>query len=201
MPLPIRILSLICCFMYTGCKPSNRYSDGTKLLDYKYFTIRVPQSWKRVDVKGIDSFVGRIEIDSKTHFGFDMGMYCDTLGEGRLTSYYNIEEGNLYTPDSSVKQNLNDPTVWKSVGEATEANIEKLRRNQVTWATIDHYNAKIVTPKKTGVGITGIYIDSLWKSGDGVDAFGLSAENLNLYQQQQLLKAIKTLKFYQHPDH
>jgi hypothetical protein len=150
------------------------------------------------DVRGIDSFEGRINIDSSTSIGFDLGWYCDTLSEGNRTNYYNIESGNIYTRDSSVKQNLDDPTHWKYFGKADSNTVENLRRNRATWIAINHYKAKLITPKKAGLGTTGVYIDSLWKTGDNADGFVLSADNLTLKQQQQLIAAIKTLKFYQH---
>lgn len=191
--LPIVIILL------ANCK-SNQFTEDTKVLDYKYFTIRVPKSWKRIDVRGIDSYVGALQIDSKTQISFDMGWYCDTLGEGRRTTYYSIEGKNVYVPDSSVKQNLNSPNACKYWGPADSGTIEKLRHNQIGYTIIDHYRAKLVTPKRVGLGTTGIYIDSLWKAGDYPDGFVLSGDNLTLKQQQQVLVAIKTLKFYEHPD-
>jgi hypothetical protein len=44
-----------------------------------------------------------------------------------------------------------------------------------------------------------MYIDSLWNAGSNKDKFQINGENLTLKQQQQLIAAIKTLKFYQHP--
>lgn len=193
------LLWLTVLIVLASCTGNKQSNDGTKLLDYKYFTIRVPKSWKRVDVRGIDSFVGRIDIDSTTTISFNMGWYCDTLSEGRRTNYYNIESGDIYTPDRSFKQNPDDPTHWKYFGKADSNTVENLRRNRATWVAIDHYKAKLITPKMVGIGTTGIYIDSLWKTGDNADGFVLSADNLTAKQQQQLIAAIKTLKFYQHP--
>lgn len=193
---PLPILSLSLSLLFISCNDNSQsQKNGTKLLDYKSFTIRVPENWKRVDVRGIDSFVGRIDIDSVTSIGFDMGWYCDPLVEGRSTSYYIVDFGNVFLPDSSKKQNLNEPTFWKYYGKADSSTIEKVKRNVVTMATIDGYKAKIVTPKKPGLGTTGVYIDSLWKSGDKVDGFVLTGENLTSKQQQQLQAAIKSLKF------
>jgi hypothetical protein len=191
-------LSLLLLTSCTGCKPS--VTDGTRLLDYGYFTIRVPQEWKRVDIKGIDSFVGEINIDSSKAISFDMGWFCDTLGEGLRTKYYQVESGNIYTPDNKVKQDLNDPTYWRYFAKADSNTIERLKRNTITWTTIDHYRAKMVKPKRAGLGITGVYIDSLWQWGDHPADFVLSGRDLTSKQQQQLITAIRTLKFYQHPD-
>ena len=85
-------------------------------------------------------------------------------------------------------------------GPANTSTLEKVRLSKVQHLIVDHYIAKLVTPKKTGTGTTGIYIDSLWKAGDHPDGFVMSSTNLTFKQQQQLVEAIKTLKFYQHPD-
>nr|WP_294793060.1 hypothetical protein [uncultured Mucilaginibacter sp.] len=157
--------------------------------------MQVPESWTRVDVRGIDSFVGRIDIDSNAFIGFDLGWYCDSLGEGRHTTYYSVESGSVYVPDSAAKQNLSNPTVWKYFGKADSITIAKLRRNVAVIENVDGYHAKIVTPKRSGLGITGIYIDSLWKSGGNVDGFVMTAHNLTFEQQKKFISAIKSLKF------
>lgn len=197
---PFLFLCLALLLLISCTTKKRADNDGTKLLDYGYFTVRVPQDWKRVNAKGIDSYVGRIDIDSSSSIGFNMGWYCKTLSEGHRTKYYDIEGENVYTPDSSAKQNLNDPNVWKYYGRADSSTLEKLRRQKVSWTIISRYKAKLVVPKMTGVGTTGVYIDSLWRTGDHPDGFVMSGENLPLQQQQQLIKAIKTLKFYQHPE-
>jgi hypothetical protein len=68
-------------------------------------------------------------------------------------------------------------------------------KSKVSWSTINKYNAKIVTPKKFGIGISGIYIDSLWKEGYDKVKFNLFGENLTKTNQKIFFKAIKTLRF------
>ena len=143
-----------------SCTGKNQ-RDGKKLLDYGYFTILVPESWKQVNVKGIDSFVGEINIDSTTVINFDLGWYSNSLSEGRSTTYYSVESGNIYIPDITIKQNLKDPTHWKYFGKADSNKVEKLKREHTTWFNIGNYRAKLITPKRIGLGTTGVYIDSL----------------------------------------
>jgi hypothetical protein len=38
--------------------------DDTKTMDFGSFTIETPQTWKPVEEKGVDSYVGKISIDS-----------------------------------------------------------------------------------------------------------------------------------------
>lgn len=59
----------------------------------------------------------------------------------------------------------------------------------VTYETIDGYTAKIVVPKVTGNGITGIYFGNL-----GQNRFNLYGNNLTASQQQTALKIFQTIK-------
>lgn len=62
--------------------------------------------------------------------------------------------------------------------------------------TIDHKSAKIVRPKKSGAGITGVYIDSIgYDSPRRNIKFQLSGYNLKPTNEELVLTAIKTIKF------
>ncbi len=75
--------------------------------------------------------------------------------------------------------------------------VEKLLKNTNTFETIDNKKAKIVTPKKLGIGTTGIYFDRLWNAGSSVDRFQLNGHNLKPKNEKLLLKALRTIKFFQ----
>lgn len=60
----------------------------------------------------------------------------------------------------------------------------------VTYETIDGYRAKIVIPKVTGSGTTGVYFDDL---GDQT-TFNLFGSNLNAFQQETALKIFRTIQ-------
>jgi len=69
------------------------------------------------------------------------------------------------------------------------------RKQNVSWDTIDNRRAKIVFPRISGKGTTGIYIGSLW--GDSSKSrFNLHGADLKTQTEEDLLKAIKTLRFY-----
>ena len=72
---------------------------------------------------------------------------------------------------------------------------DKYRKNNVLWDTIDGRKAKIVYPRKSGIGTTGVYIDSLWVSGSQVDRFNLYGKNLKPGNEKKVLQALRTLKF------
>jgi hypothetical protein len=74
--------------------------------------------------------------------------------------------------------------------------VEKLLKNSTTFEIIDSKKAKIVTPKKTGLGTTGVYFDSLWSAGASADRFQLNGKNLKPENEKLLLKALRTIKFF-----
>ena len=67
----------------------------------------------------------------------------------------------------------------------------------VYYDTVGGYRAKVVTPKQPGVGITGIYIDSLWRSGSDIDKFNLYGRDFGEKTTKDFFTAIKTLKFHE----
>ena len=64
----------------------------------------------------------------------------------------------------------------------------------VTYETIDGYKAKVVVPKVTGNGITGVYFDKLGDEGPQRTRFNLYGENFTSSQQETALKIFRTLK-------
>jgi hypothetical protein len=133
----------------------NKLSTEHQTLDFRSFTIEAPASWTKINMRGIDSYIGKIALPLNDTLSFDLGWYS-----------YNLSQ-----------------------------NAEK---NTITWETIDGRNAKIVYPKQSGNGTTGIYIDSLWREGAvSVDKFNLYGVNLEPANEKVLLQALKTLKFYE----
>ena len=74
--------------------------------------------------------------------------------------------------------------------------MEKKLKNKRTFEIIDNKKATIIRPKKSGFGTTGIFIDSLWIAGSGVDRFQLNGHNLRTANEEALLKALRTIKFF-----
>lgn len=74
-------------------------------------------------------------------------------------------------------------------------NYNKYSKTKTTFDTINGYFTKLIIPKKHGIGMSGIYIDSLWiYKGDKVK-FNLYGNNLTKEIQKHFFKVVKTLKF------
>lgn len=162
----------------------------TKELDFGKFTIEVPKTWNKIDKKGIDSYVGEIFTDNNDTISFDLGWYSNDLTE---EASYKITDENVYVVD--LEKSTANESFYKYYGKADTVDLKKFLKNEYEYDTIDHKRAKIVKPRVTGNGTTGVFFDSLWVSGSGVDRLQVSGYNLKSLNQKQLLMAIRTIKF------
>ncbi|QMV67097.1 MULTISPECIES: hypothetical protein [Sphingobacterium] len=169
--------------LFVGCKDPSR----TKTMDFGLFTLEVPYKWQQVKQNGIDSYIGAIAVGNTDTLYFDLGLYSNSLTEPNIQVITRemIEENNLDSSDFVV------------VNDIMSMNIDAdlYRKQNVSWDTIDNRRAKIVFPRISGRGMTGVYIGSLWGDSSKV-RFNLHGSNLNAQTEQDLLKAIKTLRFH-----
>ena len=162
------------------------------MLDFGQFTITVPATWSPVKARGIDSYVGLIALDHEDTINFDLGWYSNSLEEDKK---FMTRDGDFYVLDSISSDGVRNFTLY---GKADTVDIERFMENKTTWTTVDGRKAKILSPKRTGQGMTGIYIDSVWMAGSARDRFQMNGRNLNTENERQLLNAFKTLRFKKH---
>ncbi|WP_312789544.1 hypothetical protein [Sphingobacterium sp.] len=169
--------------LVVGCKDPSR----TKTMDFGLFTIDVPYKWQQIKQNGIDSYVGAVAVDNTDTLYFDLGMYSNTLTEPNIEviTRQMIEENDLDSAGFVVVKDLMSMNI----------DADLYRKQNVSWDTIDNRRAKIVFPRISGKGSTGVYIGSLWGDSSKV-RFNLYGSNLKTQTEQDLLKAIKTLRFH-----
>ena len=74
--LSIAAISLVSCdedTVTTSELPSN------KQLDFTEFTIDVPATWTGINMQGIDSYIGGINMEAEQEATFDLGWYSNSL--------------------------------------------------------------------------------------------------------------------------
>lgn len=183
----MEIIPALLLLLFIGCADNNPKVDK-QTLDFSSFSIVTPSSWTIIKAQGVDSYVGRIAIDNTDTLNFDLGWYSNKL--------YEYEPTIL---DSSMIGSIDTSMVGTSeiifVKNRMRVDPDKYKKNNVWWDTIDGRKAKIVFPRKSGIGTTGIYIDSLWQSGSDVDRFNMYGDNLKPANEKIFLEALKTLKF------
>jgi hypothetical protein len=182
------LLLIFFTWILFACKQTSSHTD-LKVLDFGLFTIETPKSWTKVNMQGTDSYVGDIATDNKDTLSFDLGLYSNKLYETDPTILDSSFMKNIDTTD----QNFHSIIFVKN---SRLVDLDKYRNNNISWDTIDGREAKIVYPRRSGVGVTGIYIDSLWSSRFGLVHFNLYGENLTPENEQKVLKALRTLKFH-----
>ena len=179
----VQIIMLI--ILSIGCEDPYR----TKKMDFGLFTLETPYKWQQVKKNGIDSYVGAIAIDKSDTLYFDLGMYSNNLTEP------NIEIITRQMMEESATDSMKDIIV-KDIPLDFDLDADRFRKQNVSWDTIDNRRAKIVFPRISGNGLTGVYIDSLWQRGSSKTRFNLTGANLKVQNEKDLLNAIKTLRFY-----
>lgn len=174
-------------FLSMGCGGGRTAADR-RVLDFGTFIIETPLGWKKIKEQGRDSYVGKIAMDATDTLHFDLGWYSNMLSEPDVSLLNQSVTGSAQVLDTS-----------KTLAMEGDKVVVVSKKNNSYWDIIDGRKAKTVVPKQTGMGTTGIYIDSLWRSGNDFDRFCLYGENLKPENQQQFLQALKTLRFI-HPD-
>ena len=61
-----------------SCTSKEKQTDVYRL-DLGSFSLEAPKSWKYVEERGVDSYVGRIAIDEVDTLNFDLGWYSNKL--------------------------------------------------------------------------------------------------------------------------
>ena len=181
------LLAIIIIIGLISCDHSA--SKGASITrDFGAFTLETPGTWTAIKEKGIDSYVGRIAIDDKDTLSFDLGWYSNQLYEDDPEIWDSSMIGLIDTA-------MIDTSEVIFVKNRMRVDPDKYRKNNVLWDTIDGRQAKIVYPRRPGVGITGVYIDSLWVAGSDVDRFNLYGVDLMPGNEKKVLEVIRSLKF------
>lgn len=176
---------IILMILVSGCQ----YPYRTKKMDFGLFTLEAPYTWQQVKKNGIDSYVGAIAVDKSDTLYFDLGMYSNNLTEP------NIEIITRQMMEESATDSIKDIIV-RDMPLDVDLDADRFRKQNVSWDTIDHRCAKIVFPRISGNGLTGVYIDSLWLRGSSKIRFNLAGADLKVQNEKDLLNAVKTLRFY-----
>jgi hypothetical protein len=174
-------------FSFFSCQTA---TQGKKLLDFGLFTFEAPTTWTAVPHQGLETFYGEIAIAGSDTLIFDVGW----------SSYYPPELPRYKVRNSKVYA-LNDSTLtstsasYEYVGEVGSVDTTKFILEITSYTVVDNRNAKLVVPKKSGYGKTGVYIDSLWQAGSVWHKFEMSGRNLKPENERNFVQAVKTLKF------
>jgi hypothetical protein len=180
-------LTIILCLLFTliGCK-----TDKKKTIDFVVFKITVPKNWKKVDVKGTDSYVGGILLNCNDTVFFDYGnstaLINDAIIVEDVKKYSIMKEEGFYIKNFKFSKT---PKLDQNQGV--------FHKEYYFYDTISGFIPKIKIPKEIGNGLTAICFDSLNINRERLYIY---AKNLDTLEQFQLLKAFKTIQIFKSPD-
>lgn len=173
------VLILPLLFILFSCK-----TDRKKTISFDVFEITVPDNWKKIDVKGIDSYVGGIKLNDKDTVFFDYGsstaLIDDVIMIEDIKKYSIMKREGFYVENFKFSKTPN-----------LDQNQGIFHREYYIYDTINGFIPKIKIPKKIGNGLTAICFDSLNVKRERLYMY---AKNLDTLEQFQLVKAFKTIK-------
>ncbi|SFJ76523.1 hypothetical protein [Myroides guanonis] len=188
---------LIGCFVLaTSCKSIS--TSDLQTIDFKTFEITVPNTWRAIEIRGIDSYVGGIVTNENDTLVFDIGWYSYNITNDDFPLVFDKES---YEALTEKEKNLLKSTKHLLV-DSLSSNIDfkNYPKQKTEHYRIDCYDAKIVTPINKGFGITGIYIDSLKGSKKlyTKSKMALYGTHLSPNIESDFTNAMKTIKFKKH---
>lgn len=158
-------------------------SEFKKKIDFDVFEIEVPKTWEKLNIQGMDSYVGGIKTKNGDSVYFDYGK--DTYKMDNVLKVNNIKE--FKELDS----------IGFDVEELIFSKHPNIDQNQGTfhdeyyfYDTVDNYNVKFSIPKKPGMGITAVLFDNLPNN----NTLYIYARNINKVEQDKLIEAYNTIK-------
>ncbi|RZS93146.1 hypothetical protein [Aquimarina brevivitae] len=170
---------LLSFIILTGCNNSQQ----NKVIDFNSFEITVPRTWNKLDVKGIDSYVGGFSTNSGDSIFFDYGNHTF-----KMDLVLKVNDLKEYKKLDSIGFEVNDLIFSKYPN--IDQNQGTFHNEYYMYDSIDNYQAKISAPKIIGNGTTGIYFEGLPK-GKNLYVYG---NNLTDNEHRELLKSFKTIK-------
>jgi len=156
-------------------------------MDFGSFPLEAPKSWKKLAGESVDSYVGLVVIDSTDTLHFDYGWYSSTLAEAEPLILERALLKNMREPVDTNEFNI--------VESRLGIDVDDFRKNNVSWDTIDGRKAKIIFPRRSGRGMTGVYISNVWEASGDITRFNLYGENLKTANEKTVLEVLQTLKF------
>ncbi|UWY26792.1 hypothetical protein N4T20_13795 [Flavobacterium sp. TR2] len=185
------VISIFGSILIISCKPKSEF----KTIDFVEFEITVPRQWNELKFKGIDSYVGGIITPEKDSLIFDIGRYSSDITEEDFVIIYDKRRYNELNENEKKLLKKENYLIIDSISQ--EVDREKYRRQKFVVEKVDCFQAKFITPRKSGLGVTGIYIDSLRGNSKDFTKVRMCFYGYNLKQrtQQQFVNALRTIKF------
>ena len=185
--IKMKQFTILICFLLGFACQRPKPNEETVSMDFGSFPLEAPKSWKKLAGESVDSYVGLVVIDSTDTLHFDYGWYSSTLAEAEPLILERALLKNMREPVDTNEFNI--------VESRLGIDVDDFRKNNVSWDTIDGRKAKIIFPRRSGRGMTGVYISNVWEASGDITRFNLYGENLKTANEKTVLEVLQTLKF------
>jgi hypothetical protein len=181
----MKILTGLISILVIGCSDT-KPKEEKHILDLGYFTIETPKDWtSKIGYSTFAAEAGEIMINTQD----TLNLYISSIFENSLTETDSVIIYQNKIPP--FKPNYS-PSKGLIIDSVKPVDLDKYRKNNISWDTIDGLKAKIIFPRQTGIGTTGVYFE---KIPDNYNSLVLYGENLEPANEKLLLQALKTIKF------
>lgn len=162
------------------------HKDKRKIIDFDYFSIEVPEKWEKVELKGIDSYVGGISLNNDRdtlffEFGSSAPKMNEVIGVNSISNYNKLK-----------REGFDLDNIFFSKTPDIDQNQGVFHKEYYYYKAIDSHQAKVKIPKIIGDGLTAISFDSLNLKNDKLYIY---CKNLDTINQFNVIKSFNTIKF------
>lgn len=187
--------SVLLGIFFSSCSPKHEEKKVPFGQEYKtdYFRLLIPKHWTIKPAEGVDSYSLVYFIIDQDTIIQDISSYANNLtepepiikpksAENVIDSITRIENKIIFVPDNELMRGLD---------------IDKYRKQNVNYKMLSNgYELKITTPRKSGIGLTGFYCDSIGNDKTiGRIKVNMYGKNLSQQTEKELLEVIDNIEF------
>ncbi|WP_146052870.1 hypothetical protein [Aquimarina sp. I32.4] len=182
----MRIVIITSLFLLTiSCKQREQKKINNKVLNFTSFEITVPNTWKKINIDGIDSQAGGIVTTKNDTILFDLGKYVSKIDMA-------IPVNNIKEKDTLRKSGFSVDEMYFSKTPSLDKNQGTFHNEFYYYDTINSLPAKVQVPKFIGKGTLKIYFDSIDTYNN---RFSMFTRNIDTTNHYEVLKAFQTILF------
>lgn len=180
------IVTFVFAFCSSDKLPSGR---GLKEVSIGAIKLRVPGTYKYVEVGGVDSYVAYLINEHSDTFHVEYGK------RGIIYNLFNLSP-KAFPKESKVALEKHvrelSPDIARFSKYPDEDNeMDVFQPNFYLADTINGIEVRIVQPKKIGQGITGLYIPELKDK----NSFSIYADNLDSIHHQEAIRFFRSVNY------
>ncbi len=175
-------ICLVLLLLFSSCQTKNVSEQAINL---SFLTARAPNTWKVIQLQGIDSDVQGIVTDSGDTLFLDYGLYSDSFDD-LVVPVRSFERKKIY---DAAKFHYPGRMIFSKTPEIDEAQAIHLSE-YFLYDTINGKRAKIVLPKRIGKGITGIHFPEVNQKGTRLTIYGRNLDTLQQFAAYKLFQSI-----------